>query len=590
MVLENVGLDIPTVFGPTSEEAQQLAADPSSFKDPETADYIGVAVHCAKGDELCEKAQAVKFGHTTPTPSATKDRLPDEPGGYLGYQALFGHRYVAPRLGAGTPNKTSHGYPVTNANGNLVDLSGNELFNLFANQPGFPGFNPTATQTLAYLADMQEAGIPVTYGYISDIHELKPGTSGCTTVDAIASGYALGPGDPCYVSNAKAYDDAFATFFKRLAADGITPANTLFVIGAEEDDHFAGANVGRAVAPTPAGCDGVTVPCHYDHNEVGELTVNLPGLLATQRGNLTAFDVEPQAAAIYVHGQPSASDPTVRQLERDTAAVVNPLNPYSGVANERIVNYQAGATEQRILHLQTADPLRTPTYTLFPKPDYFFAQGPTDCTSACVSQFARFAWNHGYYSPDIDITWSSLVGPGVRNKGVDGRQPTQSPAVVDPSGGGTVPPFSGKGTWADEADLRPTMLHLLGLVDDYTPDGRVITEVLTHEPAALIGTGAMAACYKQLNASVGTFATDTLLADTAALASGSSAGDTFFERTEAALRELARARDALANDMKSVLTRAAFDNTRPTDETITSLRSRCESLLASAAELATDRE
>ena len=104
MVLENVGLDIPTVFGASSPEAQQLAADPSSFKDPETADYVGVAIHCAQGDAVCANAQAVKFGQTTATPSAVADQLPDEPGGYNGYQALFGHRYVAPQLGAGTPD------------------------------------------------------------------------------------------------------------------------------------------------------------------------------------------------------------------------------------------------------------------------------------------------------------------------------------------------------------------------------------------------------------------------------------------------------------------------------------------------------
>ena len=106
---------------------------------------------------------------------------------------------------------------------------------------------------------MQESGIPVTYGYISDVHERKAGETGCTTADATKSGKPVGPGDSCYVSTAKSYDDAFATFLTRLAADGITPNNTEFVISAEENDQFAGANVGRAVQPTPAGCDGVTV-------------------------------------------------------------------------------------------------------------------------------------------------------------------------------------------------------------------------------------------------------------------------------------------------------------------------------------------
>ncbi len=144
------------------------------------------------------------------------------------------------------------------------------------------------------------------------------------------------------------------------------------MISAEENDQFAGANVGRAVAPTPAGCDGVTVPCNYASNTVGELQANVKGLLSTTPSASTAFDIEPQGASIYVHGQPAANDPTVRQLERDTAAMTAD-NPYSGVTGEKIVNYQASALEERALHMQTADPLRMPTYTLFPVPDYFFS-------------------------------------------------------------------------------------------------------------------------------------------------------------------------------------------------------------------------
>jgi len=104
MVLENVPRDIPAVFGPNSPEAAQSAADPDPFKDAEVADYIGVAVHCAQGDATCANAQAVKFGQTAPSPSAAGDSLPTEPGGYTGFQGLFGARYAAPQLGAGTPN------------------------------------------------------------------------------------------------------------------------------------------------------------------------------------------------------------------------------------------------------------------------------------------------------------------------------------------------------------------------------------------------------------------------------------------------------------------------------------------------------
>jgi len=570
MVLENSRVDVPTVFGAGSPEAAEPPAQ-------QTLDFIGEAVHCAATDVTCA-------GST----GARPDLLPSEPGGYAGFSALFGHKYVAPRLGAGTPDLFHNGYRVTDANGNLVDLAGQPIAD-FRGNIGFPGFSPTASQSLAMLADMQEAGVPVTYGYIADIHERKDANSGCTTAAATTFGSALGPGDSCTAATARTYDQAFATFLDRLAADGITPANTEFVVGAEENDHFAGASVGRASVPAPVGCDGINTPCQYAADQVGELQANLPGLVATQRGNTTPFVVEPQGAAIYVTGSaakpiPGADDPEVRQLERDTAAVVAD-NPFSGTSGETIANYQAGALEQRILHLGSADRLRTPTYTLFPKPDYFFSQGPPNCTAACVSLNTHFAWDHGYYSPDIDITWSGFVGPQVKRAGVDGPAADRSPAVLDPNALKTVPELSHRGTWADEVDVRPTLLHLVGLQDDYQSDGRVITQLLTREPSALRGTELLGACYKQLNASVGTFGTDTLIAETAALHSGSASDDSSYAATETRLGKLADARDELAQRMKESLSRAAAGHPVPAAVRVSELVS-CAGLLLAAHHLA----
>ena len=180
MVLEKPA-DIATVYGAGSPEADELAAD-DSFGDATTADYLGLSVHCAQGDGFCSTATGVKYGQTTATPTANPDVLPDEPGGYTGYQELNGHRYVAPQLGAGQANlKNANGYPVTDAAGNLVDLDGNELLGQYTGKPGFPGFAPiVASQSLAYVADMQESGVPVTYAYIGDVHEKKAGDTGCT--------------------------------------------------------------------------------------------------------------------------------------------------------------------------------------------------------------------------------------------------------------------------------------------------------------------------------------------------------------------------------------------------------------------------
>ena len=56
--LENPSHDIAEVFGANSPEAQQLAADPDSFKDPEIADYVGLGVHCAKGSLVLRGRQS----------------------------------------------------------------------------------------------------------------------------------------------------------------------------------------------------------------------------------------------------------------------------------------------------------------------------------------------------------------------------------------------------------------------------------------------------------------------------------------------------------------------------------------------------
>jgi hypothetical protein len=547
MVLENTRLDLNTVYGSGSPEVAQLNADTGDpFRDAEVADYIGVAVHCAQGDALCANAQAVKFGQTTPSPTASPDLLPTEPNGYNGYQALFGARYVAPQLGGGTPNLMHGTYQVTDASGNLVDLNGTTIREPFSHRPGFPGFSPTAAQSLAYIADMQEAGIPVTYAYISDTHDKKSGATGCTS-----PANALGAGDACSVAALHSYDLAFQTFFQRLAADGITPANTEFVVGAEENDQMAAANIGRTVQPTPAGCDGVTVACHYATGQIGELQANIKGLLSTTSSSGTQFDVEPQGAAIYVHGQPAANDPAVRQLERDTAAMTSNLT-YSGVANEHIVKYQAGAVEQRLLHMQTNDPLRTPTYTLFPMPDYFFST-----TGANVSFNAGFAYDHGYYSPNIDITWAGMVGPGVAVRGVDGPGPTGGNESQDPNSTHTVPQASTNGTWVEETDLRPTLLYLAGLTDDYQSDGHVITQALSSSSSTLDAVAALAAGYDQINSSVGQFATDTLIAESKALASGSATDDTAYSTEQATLLQLADDRDAAAATIKQTLANAA---------------------------------
>ncbi|HLY64342.1 MAG TPA: alkaline phosphatase family protein, partial [Chloroflexota bacterium] len=83
MILEGTA-DVGAVFGASSAQAAEAKAD----KDQAQADYIGIGIHCAKASSLCGDANGGR-----------PDTLPSEPGGYDGFQALFGHKFVAPTIG-----------------------------------------------------------------------------------------------------------------------------------------------------------------------------------------------------------------------------------------------------------------------------------------------------------------------------------------------------------------------------------------------------------------------------------------------------------------------------------------------------------
>jgi len=486
-ILENIQTDIPTVFGAGSPQAQEVATNPGQA----FADFVGIGVHCAAGDALCSAANG-----------GEPDLLPDEPGGYPGFNGLFGHVYVA---------------PVVSPNGPLTDLNGAVIQDA-TGHIGFPGFDGMAAKvSLSYVAALQEHGVPVTYAYVSDAHDNHP------------SGPAFGPGSAGYVAALAAYDDAFNKFFERLAADGITRDNTLFVFTADEGDHFVGG------PPSPANCDGVNVPCTYA--QIGELNTNLAGLLATEAGITTPFTVHSDdAPTIYITGNPSRTDPIARSFEHGLAALTA-LNPITG-NTDTLTQFMADPVEMKLLHMVTADPARTPTLTMFANPDYFLFAGAPNCNSPCVTENPGFAWNHGDVQKDITTTWLGMVGPGVRRQGVD------------------------RETWSDHTDIRPTILSLTGLLDDYTHDGRVLAEVMRSGslPSGIrrnpLAFTLLAQAYKQLNAPVGQFGRATLATSTKALAGD----DRTYNRLENRLASLGSQRDALAAQIIQKLEAAEFSN------------------------------
>jgi hypothetical protein len=129
------------------------------------------------------------------------------------------------------------------------------------------------------------------------------------------------------------------------------------------------------------------------------------------------------------------------------------------------------------------------------------------------------------------------------------------------------------------------MLHLLGLHEDYQTDGQVISQALTSPGTTLTQLNTLGALYRQINSSVGAFATDTLIADSKALASGSASDDSVYTTEQTALATIADHRDKVAALMKATLARAA-SGIAPSKGELQSELSQGNAVLRQAAQLA----
>src|SRR5262249_26352714 len=155
-------------------------------------DFEGIAIHCSQADSAAGQLCGPEHG-------GKADVLPDEPGGYSGFNGLFGAAFanqVVDQAGGFQASRPD----AAGAPGGLHDLAptGDDLFDFahptngaacsLAPDPapcpttkplqngtfnGFPApaFSPSPAQSLGYVAAMQESGIPVTFAYIRDSHD-----------------------------------------------------------------------------------------------------------------------------------------------------------------------------------------------------------------------------------------------------------------------------------------------------------------------------------------------------------------------------------------------------------------------------------
>jgi hypothetical protein len=558
MEFESIPADVQQFFGTNSQQAQGIAAiltanpNDNNFQHQKArqsvnTDWLGIAVHCAVGSPLCAGA------------NGTPDVLPDEPGGYdpTTFRALFGNVNVAPVL-------CQNASTAACTNGNVNDINGQVITDGFG-RPGFPNiFSPTAAQSLGFAAAMLEKGIPIIYIYIADAHDRNPLPVDQSTGRA-ANAHAFGPGEQEYVDQLRAYDQAFGAFFQRLSKLGITKDNTLFVVVPDENDHFVGSQ------PTPVGCDGVRTPCNYTF--ASEITTSLDRLLRTQRSNTTPYLIHSDdAPTMYIVGNPDPTAPVTRTMQKDLNQLTA-TNPITGIV-DKLSFRLADRAEMKVLHMVTASPARTPTLTMFGDDNYFFqnalaADAGKECSVApsCVfvpvAPASTFAWNHGDVQEDITRTWMMMAGPGVRALGRNDQ------------------------TFSDHTDVRPTVLSLLGLKDSYVHDGRVVIEHLEDQarPQSLRGDGQfakLATIYKQLNASVGSVALNTLAFANRSIVSD----DATYASYLATIGDFAAQRDDVAGKIKALLDGAAFGGQRIQGNDAEPLIKQAQQLIDKAANLA----
>jgi hypothetical protein len=280
---------------------------------------------------------------------------------------------------------------------------------------------------------------------------------------------------------------------------------------------------------------------------LGEVDVDVRQLLLTEFNDTTPLAVHSDdAPTVYVVGNPGPTDPQTRNVERDLAKLkaFDPIKGDNGM-EVPLMQRMADPAEMAFLHMVTADPARTPTLTFFGNDDFFiFATrlpgSPAPCASlkACSNEQPGFNWNHGDFQQDITRTWLGLVGPHVRQAGATGA------------------------VFSDHTDVRPTLLHLAGLRDDYSHDGRVLVEVLNEATPQAATFSQLAGAYKAINAPVGVLGLRTLELSTRAI----KGDDATYAALEGQITNLTAQRNALAGRMIAVLESAAFDHSR-IDET-----------------------
>ena len=443
VVLENTGTgpagDMTKVFGSGSPEwneavASNAAPAGTAARNLAQTDFVGIAIHCAQTRKsICHD-----------NANAKADQLPDEPGGYAGYQGLFGAKYVNPAICPANPSNCTN----ATANGQLA------LKKLDGTRSPTSSTSRASRASTACSPRRRSRTSRRCRRRASRSRSATSRTRTTSTASRARSTPRAARARPTTSSSCTTTTSPSTSSSTGWPRDGITKKNTLFVFNVEEGDHFAGA------IPTPAGCDGVTVAVPLQPGGRGQRQPAGPA--QDPAGDHDAVhDPLRHGADAVPERQPGAH---VRRRRVRSAGESAPCGRRTRTPASTRTSPRRSPTRWRMktLHMVTADPQRTPTLTMFALPDYFLFASSAACdeggtTPSCITvpttpPTNTFAWNHGGIQPEIAHDVARDRRPGRQELGDDST------------------------TWADHSDTRPTMLSLLGLNDTYVHDGAVFAD------------------------------------------------------------------------------------------------------------------
>ena len=353
-------------------------------------DFVGIAIHCA-----------TRRRHLHGNANAKPDPLPDEAGGYTGFKALFGAKYVNPAI--------------TNGGSRRVERHRRHADRRPVRPAGLPGLRRHVREEHARLRRPDAGARRPGHVRLHLRRARRPRRLRRTSTSP------TGPARPATSSSSTTTTRRSATSSPASRATGSPRTTRCSSFTVEEGDHFAGT------APD-ARCDGVTTPCTYANGHVTEVNGDLKRLVATYNAShgttaTTNFSVHSDLAPnVYITGNPARDSATARELEQAMSDMTGD-EPALGQEGEAVRRDGRPGRGEAPPHGHgrrgaDADVHAVRAGRLLPERIVDRAVRRTTTSSTASSCRTRvgpnqtFAWNHGGIQPEIAHDVGRLRRPG----------------------------------------------------------------------------------------------------------------------------------------------------------------------------------